>query len=110
VDVFLSVFGISHDTYLSIVADHSLSFNLLLFWPGPLFPLSLLVLGVNLSRRKVIPLWTGILICLGALAFPVSRISRIEMVAHLSDLLLAIPVAHLGLRSFSNYTEKDYQV
>lgn len=55
VDVFLSAFGIAHDIYLGIASAPSLSFNLLLFWPGPLFPLSLLVLGINLSRKKAIP-------------------------------------------------------
>ena len=43
VGVFSEVFRIDHVTYLKAAADHPLSFNLLLFWSGPLFPLSLLV-------------------------------------------------------------------
>ncbi|QHT66086.1 hypothetical protein GXP67_05090 [Rhodocytophaga rosea] len=96
VGVFSEVFNIDHDTYLKAAAEHPLSFNLLLFWSGPLFPLSLLVLGIMLIRKAAVPMWAGILICLGAIAFPVSRILRIELIAHISDALLAIPFIFIG--------------
>ena len=98
VGVFSEAFGISHRAYLDGAAAHSLWFGLLLFWPGPLFPLSLFVLGIQLARKRVIPGWAAALIGLGALAFPVSRIPRIEWVAHTADLLLAIPFCYLGCR------------
>lgn len=100
VGIFLEAFDISHETYLSKASEHSLAFNLLLFWPGPLFPLSILVLGVNLLRRKILPGWIGILLCLGAIAFPLSRIPRIELIAHIADLLLLVPLVHIGKRYF----------
>jgi hypothetical protein len=96
VGVYSEVFNIDHTTYLKAAADHPLSFNLLLFWSGPLFPLSLLVLGIILISKKIVPAWVGFLICLGALAFPVSRILRIEWIAHISDALLAIPLVFIG--------------
>ena len=94
--VFMQAFGISHDTYLQAVAQHAFVFGLLLFWSGPLFPLSLLVLSIALLGKKCIPLWAGILMGLGALAFPLSRIPRIETIAHMADLLLALPVWYVG--------------
>ena len=105
VDIFLEAFGISHEKYLSTAAKHPLPFNLLLFWTGPLFPLSLLVLSINLMRKNCIPIWTGILIFLGAIAFPVSRIPRIEMIAHMADLLLAIPIWWTGWQ----YLREDFR-
>jgi hypothetical protein len=100
VGIFSEAFGISHETYLSTAAEHSLAFNLLLFWPGPLFPLSFLVLGVNLLRRKIVPGWTGILLCLAGIAFPLSRIPRIEAIAHVADFLLLVPLAYIAKRYF----------
>jgi hypothetical protein len=94
--IYADVFEISKETLLKEAAAHSISFNITMFMSGPLFPLSLLVLGVNLLRKKVVPSWIGILICSGAIAFPVSRILRIEPIAHLADLLLFIPIASLG--------------
>jgi hypothetical protein len=98
VGVFSETFGISHREYLQGAAAHALGFNLLLFWPGPLFPLSLFVLGIQLGRKKVIPGWAAAMVCLGALAFPVSRIPRIDWIAHTADVLLAIPLCYLGWR------------
>lgn len=96
VGVFSEAFDISHQVYLQKAGEHSLGFNLLLFWPGPLFPLSLLVLGIQLARKRIIPGWAAAMVCLGALAFPASRIPRIEWIAHTADLLLAIPFCYLG--------------
>ncbi|WP_223833891.1 hypothetical protein [Spirosoma profusum] len=94
--IYANVFGISKETLLREAAIHSVSFNITLFMSGPLFPLSLLVLGINFLRKKVVPGWVGYLICLGAIAFPASRISRIELIAHIADALLLIPIAYIG--------------
>ena len=65
-----------------------------LFIPGALFPLSLLILGINLVRKKVLPAWIGILLCLGAIGFPLSRIPRIDLLAHADNLILLL--SHLA--------------
>jgi hypothetical protein len=96
--LFASAFDVSHRAVLEQSAVHPLPFNLTLYWAGPLFPLSLLVLGINLIRYKVVPVQTGVFVCLGGLLFPLSRISRIEVVAHLADLILLIPFVFLGLK------------
>lgn len=96
VGIYSSIFSISHETYIKEFSKHMFAANLLLFWPGPLFVFNLLILGVNLIRTRSVPTWVGVLICLGAITFPLSRILRIELVAHLSDGLLAIPLLYMG--------------
>src|SRR5689334_20691478 len=98
VGVYGEAFQIPHKTYLDTFLHYPLSANLLLFWPGPLFPLSLLVLAIVLIRWKKVDLWLGILLCLGAIAFPLSRIPRMESIAHGVDILLAIPLVIIGYK------------
>jgi hypothetical protein len=97
--VISEAFIIPHETFLSTANKYSNAFNLLLFWPGPLFPLSILVLGVVLWRKKIIPPWTGFLMIMGGIAFPLSRIPRIEWLAHLADVLLVVPIVYMGIKS-----------
>jgi hypothetical protein len=73
------------------VAAHQqfpLQMNLALYWSGPAFPLSLLILGAFMIYRKIVTPVVGALIILGAIAFPLSRISRTEWIAHVADLIL----------------------
>jgi hypothetical protein len=96
--LFAEAFGIPHDVRREAWARFPTAFNLTFFWPGPLFPLSLLILGAMLIRTKAVPGWAGLLICLAAIAFPVSRIPRIELLAHAADALMLVPLAYTGLR------------
>jgi len=91
------IFNISHTEYLQKLSEYPVSSQLLLFATGPLFPLSLLVLGITLLRTKAVAAWIAILLFIGAIAFPASRIPRIEWIAHIADLLLLIPTAAIGL-------------
>ncbi len=75
-----------------------LALPLTLLVPGIFFPLNLLILGLALGRAKVVPTWWAGLLCLGAVAFPASRIPRIELLAHVADLLLLVPLVWLGWR------------
>jgi len=54
--------------------------NLTFFWPGPLFLLSLLRLRA------------GILICGAG-----TRLPCIDLVAHAADVLMLVPLAHIGM-------------
>jgi hypothetical protein len=105
---FSKAFNISHQSYIETLAQYPLSSNLLLFWSGPLFPLSLLVLSINLIRKKLVAVWLGVLLAIGAIAFPVSRIPRIELVAHLADLLIAIPAITLGYKFIMMESEEQF--
>jgi hypothetical protein len=95
-DFYSYVFNIPHEVYLQRLADYPVSSNILLFQSGPLFPLSLLVLGFVFMRIRAVPLWINILICAGAILFPVSRISRNQNLAHASDLLMLLPMIFIG--------------
>lgn len=101
-DFFTHVFNIPHQTYLDTLAKHPVASNLLLFQTGPLVPLSMLVLGVVILRLRAADTWIAILICAGAIMFPLSRISRNEMLAHVSDTLWLLPLAYTGIKMLAN--------
>ena len=86
-----TIFNISHEQYLYSLSHYPVTSQILLFGSGPLFPLSILILGINLILKRSVPAWTGILFCLAAIAFPLSRIPRIEWMAHIADLAMLIP-------------------
>jgi hypothetical protein len=94
--LFAEAFAIPHEARREAWARFPTMFNLTFFWPGPLFPLSLLILGSMLTLTKSIPRWAGLLICFAAIAFPVSRIPRIDLLAHSADVLTFVPLAYIG--------------
>jgi hypothetical protein len=64
--------------------------------PGLLFPLTLIIIGYLLWRNRLVPPLFALLLCLGAIAFPASRIPRIEVIAHLADVLLLVAAGGIG--------------
>lgn len=68
----------------------------ILFMPGLCFPLNFILTAIVLGRVKALPIWAASLMALGAVLFPASRIPRIELLAHLSDLLMLVPMLWLG--------------
>ncbi|MFN8344562.1 MAG: hypothetical protein U0X91_06150 [Spirosomataceae bacterium] len=90
--VYSEIFNVSDKIGAEAHQLFSTQMNILLFWSGPAFPLSLLILGIVYIRTKSFSRWVGALMALGAVAFPLSRISRTLWIAHLSDLLLLLPV------------------
>lgn len=105
-DFFTKAFNISHQAYLDTLADYPLASNLLLFQTGPLMPLSLIVLSLVLAGTKTVDVWVSVFICLGAIMFPVSRISRNEMLAHVCDVLLLVPLVYVGMKMLNNRAAK----
>lgn len=93
---FEASFQVPKDASLAAVNAYPLPADLLLWWAGPAFPVALLALGAALLRTGLAPRWTAVLICLGAVAFPASRIPRLEWVAHVCDAALALPFVYLG--------------
>jgi len=92
-----TVFNISHEQYLNSLSHYPVTSQILLFGSGPLFPLSILVLGINLMLKRSLPAWICILFCFAAVAFPLSRIPRIEWMAHIADLAMLVPSAAIAL-------------
>jgi hypothetical protein len=66
---------------------------------GILFPIALLTLGVGLFRTGAVPTWVAALLMIGAIAFPVGHIGSLQIIQHLAETLLAVPLVWLGLRS-----------
>jgi hypothetical protein len=73
-----------------------LHMNLVLFWSGPAFPLTVLIMGILFLIRRITPLWIALLFIAGAISFPVSRILRLPWTAHVADFLLLIPVIFIS--------------
>ena len=97
-----TVFNIPHQQYLESLSQYPVTSQILLFGSGPLFPLSILVLGIILILKRSVPILIGILFCLGAIAFPVSRIPRVEWIAHVADLCIFIPSAMIAMQILKN--------
>ncbi|SEN75525.1 hypothetical protein [Lihuaxuella thermophila] len=95
-DIYDAIFHISHDESLQAFTQYPLHLSMSLYWAGPLFPLSLAIVAVVLIWKREVPVWAGILLAAGALLFPVSRIPRLELVAHATNLLLLIPLVCIG--------------
>lgn len=94
---YSDVFNISKDAYLEALIKYPISSGILLFWAGPLFPLSILVLSVVLWKKHAASRWICICLALAAIAFPISRIPRISLVAHIADLLFLFPMIALAI-------------
>ena len=92
---FEAVFHASAGESLAALEPYPVAANLLLWLPGPMMPVSLMLLGAGLGYRRVVPIWIGAVLCVAGALFPLSRIPRIDLVAHLADGLLV--VAFLGL-------------
>src|SRR5436190_3157009 len=91
-----TILNISHEQYLNSLSHYPVTSQILLFGSGPLFPLSILVLGITLMLNGSVPVWIGILFCLAAIVFPLSRIPRVEWMAHIADLAMLIPSAAIA--------------
>lgn len=91
------LFDVTHAEAVRLLNEHSPA-AIVAFWvAGPLFPTSMFVLGLVLARIRAVPAATGLLISAGAIAFPLSRIPREVVIAHLADLLLLVAFTHLGV-------------
>ncbi|GAA4465096.1 hypothetical protein [Phytohabitans houttuyneae] len=88
---FESVYGLDEQTSLAALDAHPVTAGILLWGLGPMFPAALFALGAGLVRTRRLPRPVALLLCAGALLFPVSRIPRVEWVAHLVDLVLLVP-------------------
>jgi hypothetical protein len=77
---------------------------------GILFPIALLTLGVGLFRTGAAPAWVATLLGIGAIAFPVGHIGQIQVVQHLAETILLVPLVWLGLRPFARATPRGVAV
>jgi len=96
------LFGFTREASIQAVTTFPLAADVIFYWPGPLFPLSLLMIGIALARTRIVPLWTAGLVCAVGIAFPFSRIPRIGWMAHVVDAAIVVAcctIAYLRTRS-----------
>ena len=62
------------------------------------FPISLLLLSVGLFRTGVVPKWVAVLLGIGAIVFPAGHIGESELISHLAEFLLLVPMVWISLR------------
>jgi hypothetical protein len=100
-------FDMSKQQSLDALAAHPVASQLVLWLAGPMFPVALVVLGIALARARIVPLWTSVLVAGAGLLWPVSRIPRIEMIAHVADLVLLAPSVFLGVLLLTSLHRRD---
>ncbi|MCH6166168.1 hypothetical protein [Pseudonocardia alaniniphila] len=89
-------FGMDKQQSLDALAAYPLTSQLVLWLPGLTFPLMIVLLAVALARTRSAPTWMWAVLGIGGLLWPVSRIPRIEAIAHVADLAVLVPSAGLG--------------
>ncbi|WP_433273748.1 hypothetical protein ACQPZA_23345 [Pseudonocardia xinjiangensis] len=95
-DFYDAAFHVSQADSVHAFAAYPLQAQVILWLAGPAFPLSLLALaGLQWVTRRT-PRWATLLLAAGAVAFPASRIPRIELVAHVADFVLVAAFAYLA--------------
>lgn len=78
--------------------------------PTIMFPIGFLILSIGLLRFGIVPRWVGALLCVAAIVFPLGRIPDIQALFHLSDLLLFIPLAWIGMRYLTGPTQQNVAI
>lgn len=94
---FEAIFGASPQESLDAAAAHPVASGLVLWYTGPAFPASLVLLGLVLARAKAVPMWMAVLLAASGAAFPLSRIARIDLVAHAADLAMLVSFCGLAV-------------
>ncbi len=98
--LFEAIYEVSPERSLAEIAAHPVA-EFLVYWiAGPAAPLAFALLGIATWIAQVCPRWISVLLVLGGLAFPASRITRAEFVAHGADLLLLVGLVALGTYLF----------
>jgi hypothetical protein len=95
---FEGAFELSAAESLAALDRHPVAAWLVLWGPGPLFPLSLALLGAALLRTRFVPRPLAVALLVVGAAFPLSRIGRVDLVAHAVDVLLLAASAALAAR------------
>lgn len=88
--------GIYIGAFKNVAPELGLSFNaksgpaafVAFFIPGALAPLSWFVLGILFLIKKKLPAWVAAMMIVAAIGFPLSRIPRIDLLAHIDNGLL----------------------
>jgi len=91
-----AAFGLSAEESLDALAAYPWEAYVVYWLAGPAFPISMVLLGLSLARGRLVPVWSALMLALGGVAFPASRITRIEAIGHLADVVLLVPSIYLA--------------
>jgi hypothetical protein len=69
---------------------------------GALFPISLVLLSAGLFQTGVVPKWVAVLLGIGAIVFPLGHIGESQLITHIAEFVLLVPLAWIGLRSLTD--------
>lgn len=102
--------GIFIDAFNHLFPNSEVGFNgksgpaalIAFFLPGALAPLSWLILGIVFIIQKKIPIWVGLLLIIAAIGFPLSRIPRIDWLAHIDNGLLLLCMIIIAFKFYRN--------
>lgn len=94
---FEGIFGASQQESLDAASGYPMASGLVLWFVGPIFPASLVFLGVLLARARAVPVWVAVLLAASGAAFPLSRIPRTELFAHAADLAMLVASCYLAV-------------
>ena len=78
-----TIFNLSHQQYMEALSH---------------YPFSSIILAIS----KTVPVWQAILLSFAGITFPVSRITRMQLVAHSVDMLFLIACTFIPLRFFKD--------
>ena len=95
------LFAVSHADAVERLGEHPFAAFAVYWTCGPLFPASLFVLGLVMAKVRAAPLPVALMVSVGAVVFPLSRVTREASIAHLADLFLLLPFLYLGVRSIA---------
>jgi hypothetical protein len=99
--VFEELFDVSGPQSLAAATAHPVVSWAVLWGPGPMFPISLVLLGVALLRAGVTRRTPAVVLIIAGAAFPLSRAGRIELVAHAVDAALLATSVWLAVLVYS---------
>lgn len=89
--VLMDAIGVSEYPERAKIRDANVIPAIFTFYlPVALFPVSLIMLGINLSVHNILSLRVAMLLIVGAVAFSISRIPRIIWLIHLDNLLMIV--------------------
>ncbi|MBK8955643.1 MAG: hypothetical protein IPM34_08810 [Saprospiraceae bacterium] len=102
--------GIFIDAFKELFPDATEKFNgktgtgalIAFFLPGALAPLSWTVLGGLFFIKKKIPKWNALALIIAGIGFPLSRIPRIDWLAHMDNALLLISMIGIVISFYKN--------
>ncbi|WP_051392818.1 hypothetical protein [Glycomyces arizonensis] len=92
---FEGIFEVSGAESLAAAEAYPTASTIVLWLPGSMMPISLVALGIALAWSRLAPLWLGALLFASGAAFPLSRITRTESIAHLADAFILAAFAVL---------------